>query len=297
MSQTTKTSLANRLATILTRLNNHERLSVPALAEEFGVSVRSIQRDLNKQLSFLPIKKDADGCYVLEEYALGSMSFTDIQNFASMSGITELYPSLDYEFIKELLRDRFRNTCLVKDKSAEDVGSYKELFYRLSDAIKDRYEVCFYYANKPREKVKGYKLVNNDGVWYFIADDGGKLKHFSLAKIEDWVVSDTKFVSDEKFVKTIAENTLDWFSAKPIEVTLQIDTKVADYFLRRKILANQNIIENSDKHLILSTKVAYDQEIFRIVRAWIPHIKILTPKDWQDKLEDTLKEYLKYNDI
>jgi len=51
--------------------------SAPAdLAAEFGVTLRTIQRDLNDRLSFLPVEK-ADGRYHLHPSALGKLSHQD----------------------------------------------------------------------------------------------------------------------------------------------------------------------------------------------------------------------------
>ena len=47
-----------RLTTILQRLYDGERLSVKALAEEFNVSERTVQRDFNQQLIRFPIEKE-----------------------------------------------------------------------------------------------------------------------------------------------------------------------------------------------------------------------------------------------
>lgn len=45
--------LAYRLASILSKLNEGERLDTHQLAEEFAIDVRTIQRDLNERLNFL----------------------------------------------------------------------------------------------------------------------------------------------------------------------------------------------------------------------------------------------------
>ena len=49
MSHTGHDLLAWRLATILQKLNQGERLDINALASEFGVHKRTIQRDLIDQ--------------------------------------------------------------------------------------------------------------------------------------------------------------------------------------------------------------------------------------------------------
>lgn len=73
--------LSIRLVQILSKFNNGESLSAQELAQEFNVDTRTIQRDLNERLTFMPIKKE-NGRYVLESFALGKLSFKDIQNFS-----------------------------------------------------------------------------------------------------------------------------------------------------------------------------------------------------------------------
>lgn len=50
--------LAQRLGMILTKLNAGEHLQIASLAQEFNVSERTIQRDLNKRLSYLPLERE-----------------------------------------------------------------------------------------------------------------------------------------------------------------------------------------------------------------------------------------------
>ena len=95
-------TIATRLAIILTKLNSGEKLSIDELIEEFGVTARTLQRDLNDRLSYLPIKKK-NGYYYLEEYYLGKLNFDDIKNFATLSGIKELYPNMQDSFITDIL--------------------------------------------------------------------------------------------------------------------------------------------------------------------------------------------------
>jgi len=47
--------IATRISLILTKLNNGEKLSIQKLVDEFGVSKRTIQRDLNEGLPNIPI--------------------------------------------------------------------------------------------------------------------------------------------------------------------------------------------------------------------------------------------------
>ena len=48
-------TIATRLSLILTKFNNGEKLTVDELVKEFGVTKRTIQRDINERLSNIPI--------------------------------------------------------------------------------------------------------------------------------------------------------------------------------------------------------------------------------------------------
>jgi predicted DNA-binding transcriptional regulator YafY len=46
-------TIATRLSIILNKFNSGERFSVDDLVDEFGVTKRTVQRDLNERLSYL----------------------------------------------------------------------------------------------------------------------------------------------------------------------------------------------------------------------------------------------------
>jgi len=50
--------ILTRLTTILSKLNDGDALSVTELAQEFGVSSRTIQRDFNERLNSFPIYQE-----------------------------------------------------------------------------------------------------------------------------------------------------------------------------------------------------------------------------------------------
>ena len=50
--------------------------------------------------------------------------------------------------------------------------------------------------------------------------------------------------------------------------------------------------ENKDK-IIISTMISYDDEILRVVKYWLPFIKIVKPLNLRDKFENLLRDYLK----
>ncbi len=53
-------TLVYRLAGMLMKLNQGERLDAYSLADEYGVSLRTIQRDLNVRFAYLPLQKEQE---------------------------------------------------------------------------------------------------------------------------------------------------------------------------------------------------------------------------------------------
>ena len=283
--------LAIRLAQILEKLNAGKRFSVEELVEEFGVQKRTIQRDLNERLSYLPLKKEK-GFYFLEEYYLGKLNFKDMQNFAVLSGIRELYPTLQEDFLKSMLDDTISKAYLIKGHNYEDLSDKTEEFKIVEKAILSLSKLEITYSEKVRV-IDPYKLVNSKGIWYLAGVDDGILKTFSFKKITDLKVTDRYFKEDEHILSIIKIDVNNWFSEKKIEVVLKVEAKVANYFTRRDILPNQTILKTlNDGCLLVLTKVAFDEEILKLVRYWIPNVQIVSPDYLQGKLEDGLRGYL-----
>ncbi len=265
--------LSIRLVQILSKFNNGESLSAQELAQEFNVDTRTIQRDLNERLTFMPIKKE-NGRYVLESFALGKLSFKDIQNFATLSGIAELYPKLDQGFIVDLLSHRVNKVLMVKNEGFQKVDY--ELFKDLGVAILKHNVLNFFYKEKERQ-IKPYKLVNYKGIWYLLGDENDKLKHFNLDKISKLRTKNENFIPNEKLEEQIQNDPNIWLGESK-EVILKLDKNAKEYFFRKEILSNYQIID--------------EDEILHLVKQWIPYIKILAPIELKIRLEDILKSYL-----
>ena len=290
-------TLVYRLAQILVKLNQGEKLDPQALADEFGVNLRTIQRDLNARFAYLPLQK-IDGRYHLDPAFLGKMSTKDIERFAGLAGVRGLFPSLSDEFLRDIFDNRIQSALLVKGHHYEDVAGKEPLFRDLEKAIIGRHQIAFDYLKAEGKKsyaaVSPYKLINNKGVWYLAALDGEKLKSFSFSKIERLRLLETSFTWSPKIDKQLAEEDGIWLSEEKQEIVLKIDREVASYFKRRRLIANQVIEkELEDGGLIVSAKVAHPNQILPIVRYWIPRIRIISPESLQSDMEIALAEYLK----
>nr|MBL0711271.1 HTH domain-containing protein [Colwellia sp.] len=76
----------------------HKELLAQRIADIINVSTRTIQRDINERLAFLPLERNGNKISLCAT-ALGKLTKKDIRNFAQLSGISQLYPNLDSHFI------------------------------------------------------------------------------------------------------------------------------------------------------------------------------------------------------
>jgi predicted DNA-binding transcriptional regulator YafY len=289
-------TLVYRLAQVLVKLNQGEKLDPQTLAEEFGVNLRTIQRDLNVRFAYLPLQK-TEGHYHLDPAFLGKLSTRDIERFAGLAGVHGLFPSLSDDFLRDIFDARIQSALLVKGHNYESLAGKEAAFRELEQAIVARHHVAFEYQKEAGPKsytsVAPYKLVNHKGIWYLAARDCDKLKTFSFSKIENLRQLDTQFAPDPEFDKRLVEEDGIWLSEERKEIVLKISKDVAGYFKRRKLIANQVIEkELEDGGLIISAKVGHPNQVLPIVRYWIPHIHIISPEGLQAEMEMEISAYL-----
>lgn len=292
-------TLVYRLVQMLIKLNAGEKLYPQSLADEFGVNLRTIQRDLNVRFAYLGLEK-VNGRYQLDPVFLGKLSTRDIERFAALSGIRGLYPSLSDDFLRDIFDAQMQAALLVKGHNYEPMVGKEQLFRDLEKAIVGRRRIAFTYAKTEGDKryadVCPYRLINNKGIWYLAALDGEKLKSFSLTKLGQLRVSDNSFDWDAKLDAQLVDEDGVWLSKEKQEIVLKIGKEVAGYFKRRKLIANQVIEkELEDGGLILSAKVGHANQVLPIVRYWIPHVRIISPEPLQQEIEKSLAEYLRRN--
>lgn len=292
-------TLVYRLAQMLVKLNQGEKLDPVTLADEFGVNLRTIQRDLNERFAYLPLQK-TDGRYHLDATFLGKLSTKDIERFASLAGVRGLFPSQSDEFLRDIFDSRLQEALLIKGHHYENLAGKEQAFRVLEKAIVARQTVAFDYlkaeGSKSYASVSPYKLLNLKGIWYLAALDGDKLKTFSFAKIEKLKLLDVTFAWSKEIDAKLATEDGIWFTESQNEVVLKVSADVAGYFKRRKLIANQVIEkELTDGGLLISAKVGHPNQVLPIIRYWIPHIRIISPDSWQQDLEQGIREYLQRN--
>lgn len=290
MTTSTHDTLADRLASILLKLNQDEPFSPQELADKFGVTERTIYRDLNRLAGIA--ERAPDGRYRLVAEYRGKLRPKDLETFAKFVGVGDLFPQNDSRFLVALLDTLSQSSILVRGHHYEKLKPHDAQFQQLDSAIRDRKRCILTYADK-RRTLEPYRLISNKGIWYLVATDEGQLKSFSLSRISQLQVSDDTFEPHADIRRQIEEDDDVWFGEEKTEVLLTVAPQVAYYFQRRKLLPLQTIdkeLENGG--LLVSSRISDENQILPLVRYWIPHVRILDPGWLRDRLEGGLQKFL-----
>lgn len=301
MAQGQHDTIAYRLSQVLIKLNQGDHLDPAELAEEFGTHVRTIQRDLKVRLAYLPLLK-TKGRYHLEPAYLGKLNFKDIERFASLTGVKGLFPSLNRDFLKELLGEQIQVPWLVRGHHYEDLSHQHGVFGQLEYAVAQNRLLTLHMLKdgqlKPYLAVQPYRLVNTKGIWYLAAVHDGKLKTFGIGKIKSVQVQAETFTRDAGIEASIQTEEGIWHSSQPQKVLLSVAPAAAEYFKRRQLIPHQKVISESlDGTLTVETIVGHPNQILPIVRYWIPSVRIVSPLIWCNDLVNQLQVYLNSIDV
>ncbi len=282
-------TLALRLADILRVLQHGERPTRLQLAERFKVSERTIYRDLNRLGDV--VEPDVNGTYQLTSQYRNKLSPADLQNFARLSGVEQLFPVSDRRSWLNLL-DTGPDRFLIRDGHFATERPHSQDFNELGRAISQRLLCQLDYTGKQR-RIEPYRLIHNKGIWYLAATENSRLKSFALLRISALRVLDEAFVPDATIQAQIENDDDIWFGAERLEATVQVAACNAYYFLRRSVLPQQQLIEHqADGSLLLRCQLNHPNQLLPIIRYWIPHVRILEPAWLRQRLRDELTDYL-----
>lgn len=281
-----------RLADILTRLNSGDKLTVKGLAQDYQTHPRTILRDFNERLAFLPFEKENDYYFLPASY-LGKLNYQDIKNFAQISGIGSLYPKLDKSFLREILDGRANAVYSAKGYFFEDASLFADVLSVLKEAIRERHQIELLYKNDTRV-VQPYRIVHHHGCWYLAAVSKGLLRAYRLSRISlPKAIDGECFEFDAAILKQLENEESIWFAQQKQEVILSVHGDVALHFKQRQLLPEQQVIKAlDDGGLLISSRISHVTQILPLVRYWIPHLKIVNPVSMQQQLEKELQGYL-----
>ncbi len=297
---------------LLKELLDGEKVCLKNFAIKNSISLRTVQRyieDIEEIFGSNLIKEDE-----LYSFITTSLFEKNILSFdkQELEIFVDLYSLLDFDFSSKLdlnsqkfikkLEKNYSSTYLIKQNPFENFLQKKELLFQIKDAIKNRRYTKIEYTSDKKyifDQAKILKIVFAKGNFYIAAltpdeiNSGFKFLRLSFVdKIDLYATTFKKEYEAEDFLKKFQMALFSNYKKEPFEVVLKIDESVKRFFINKKFLSSQTILENKDD-LIVSFKVTNNMEILPLVKKWLPNIKIVSPKEIKEQFEKEIREYLK----
>jgi len=304
---------SQRVLTILKYLSYGKKVCTKQLSLEFVESSRTMQRDMKVLKEFLGdsfVQIDR-GCYQLLNGSFLSNILTEHRESKELKSFFEFLTLFDSKSLKFLQSQEFAFLNQIKKETNEIYAIFENPIEELNHtsflddlklAIKDRRYCDIIYDEKaPRnlKNIQPQKILYAKNNWYLAAMTqnykiNGGFKRFRINFIKNLTLKSKTFHRDlqaQEHIKNFQSLFQD-FLKKNYEVKLSVDAEVARFFKVKKYLSSQKIIEENDKGLIVTFEINNEMEIIPLIKTWIPHIKVISPKSLKDRLEKEIRMYL-----
>ena len=300
-----------RVGKVLKAFLERETTTTSLLAQLLGVDVRTIQRDLKAlKDAGLPIHEEKKGTYSLKKDLIkyGDLSLFEESELAHIVALKDLVSQLGKPFEKaaEVILSRLCDYSACRPVFVKVEGGINlntKTMNKLIETIQMGRQVFFAYnKDEPHDVIAHpYRIAYFDGVWYLVAKDtkDNIIKKYALDKISDVKRLKESVKGIPKDLDDILSKSVNiWFSGdRTKEVVIEVDAQWSHYFKRRWIMPLQEIIkEREDGSLIVRFIACSDEEISMCLKPWLPHVRILRPKDVQNRLVKEYKQWIEWQE-
>ncbi len=296
-------SLAGRLSTVLHYLNRGYIVNIKELSEEFSISERQIQKDIELFSDMYEIESLGSQNYKMKKgYKLIGTENEDVEiAIALMKSLQEsALPQMSEDVDKALDKSEKYGDIFLFNIDNEEISQMKE-FRKFLQAIRNRQSCSFMYTKKDASQKEvhahPYRIANLSNYWYLLAYDveAEKLKSYHINSISHVILAGENYINDAAVEKEIEDTFIDftsaWFDGEPKSVKLQA-TGTAKHYLERNPPGNITIISRSDTELEIQFDYYNEIEVLNFVKKWLPDIKIIDHTELKQKLQESLQNYL-----
>ncbi|MCT7471004.1 WYL domain-containing protein [Aliarcobacter cryaerophilus] len=294
----------------LKELLEGKKISLKSFALENDINIRTAQRyieDIEEAFPDNLLKENDFYSFVsnstLEKNILNfdKKEFEILIDLASLLefDISNKFDENTRKFVNKIQK-QYSQSYTIKQNPFEKLSLKRDLLFDIKNAIKNnRYTKIEYESDKKYifDEAKILKIIFAEGNFYIAILTKEELnngfKFLRLNFISDIKLYSNSFKKDieaEYFIKNF-QTLFSSYKEKTYEVILKINPSVKRFFLQKKFLSSQKIIENKE-YLTLSFEITNDMEILPLVKKWLPNIKIISPKTLKDKFNEELKSYL-----
>lgn len=292
-----------RLIGILTKLSNYEYPTTKELAQEYNVTLRTIQKDIKEHLCYFPIIRRSDYKYMFTDgFSMKQTSLTNdemiflnlaLSQFNDVDDIDKIKASI----YKKIINKKLYTPYYIKQDDLEDIDIDSPFISQLESFIQEREIVNITFTNVTKT-LELYKIAAFDGFWYLFAKDleDNRVKTFYLSHIKKMTSLGTYHKTSNQMIEDVLNRVHSAFftDGNSFKVLIKVYPKVSQYFKSRDFLTSQEIVkENEDGSLLVRFEVTHDEDIDNIIKSWLPDIEVLEPKRYKEKILQELQEYIK----
>ncbi|OGR81879.1 MAG: hypothetical protein A2X32_06600 [Elusimicrobia bacterium GWC2_64_44] len=301
-----------RVLNILNKLNEGP-VRVSALAEEFGVTERSIQRDLERiNLTGFHLDMPERGLYTFS----GGVSLKNFNLTSEQLSVLVLMREMAAGLggaIQEAFDKVFDRATSA---SAEDSPFYavgpralnpltRKFYEDIVFAIEHRKKLKVRYASVSGVKERvlcPVKLLANEAFFYMLASaDGardGQFQKFRVDRIKRLEILPEEFPAPapESIKKIIGPATTIWGvnEGKMTPVTLRASGAAADFLQNKELLQRQKVSKpGPDGAVTVKAMIRHPMEVVPLVLHWMPEITITEPAGLRAEVRRRIDAYLK----
>lgn len=295
---------------------NPRRYTRRRLAERCGVSLRTIQRDI-EELRAAGIHIDArpSGYEIISEYFLPPVNFTleealalviSAKSFAANEGrhvsstledATAKVNAALPEYTARLLRE----TAKQVDVAGQKVSDVDETIDRLYEAIRNCYRIHITYYSFSRDKtteryVDPYAVMFRKRAWYLVGfcHTFRRVLTFRINRILRLSYTDEKFDYPEDFsLKEYMSKSWEVMLGEETDVVVKFDRRVAPLIKEVDWHDTQQIEELEDGSILFRVIVAGTKEIGFWIMSYGDSAEVIKPKSLRDEIIATARRMLK----
>jgi predicted DNA-binding transcriptional regulator YafY len=308
---------------ILKRVEAGRYTSTQALAEEHGVTERTIRRDIEAlQEAGFPLYDDrADGrriwrlvegykARVTQTFSLAELAALYFgKNLMTFLGGSPFGSDLEAAFakIREALPakalpylSRIQDLFAVRPEPWKDYSKKKDVIAGLIDATlhQRRARLEYYSLSSRRTKsytVDPYRVVYHHGGLYLYARvaEYEEVRTFAVERIKRLELLEQSFEIPQNFdVGEYARGAFGITGGKPEHVELEFEAPAADYVRERVWHESQSLLEREGGGVTLRMSVSAGPELQAWIKGFLPHVRVVAPKALREAIARDLKKAL-----
>jgi predicted DNA-binding transcriptional regulator YafY len=289
----------NRLLEITTILLNRKTITASELAERFGVSTRTIYRDIDVlSASGVPVyatQGTNGGISILEDYTVNRTALSNSEKDSILFALQTLkstqYPEID--LVLEKLGSIFKNTAtdwISIDFSpwGANPNAYNK-FTDIKTAIMQCRVIEIDYINtnnqKSRRKIEPMRLIFKSQAWYLwgFCLEKQDYRTFRISRIKRVEIRDETF--DRSKVRVVEESSAETEKDKPYTHIILQFTEEALYRLYDDF-DDKWIVNNGDGTYTLEISLPEDEWVYGYILSFGCFAKVIEPEHIREIIKD-----------